>query len=473
MLNRKSIRLFVICLLVSSLSVMVCFAGGKPEVQAEDSAKSPYEGITLRIMGSTHSHTEALQKKMIELAENEFGMKLEIVTYGWGEAVRKLRLDYAAGATEWEIVYTDNRYLTMWKNMGLATPVQDYIDNPSIADPGIKKELEDTIGPFKDLAVRDGELYQFPQTLDTLIMAYRTDLFENASEKDAFKQKYGYELNVPTTYDEFYDVSEFFTRESGEELAGTVLREPFYGTSHSAKRGDYIQHDYLPYVVSFGGELYHDPQTMRPVWNDEAHKKAMRYMLSLKPFMPPNAGVMTSGESTALFAQGRVAMIIEWIDRTIKACTDPESSKVLDKWEYTITPSVPGTGVNAAAFKNIISYLIYSKSENQEAAYKLLERLYQRDVQLELIQDEGLIPPRPSILNDPKVTSLSWAKNLAKVLSPDRTYFWHPPIEINMQIIDFTGESLGIVWTEKNVDQEFDRTQAELVKLYKEAGYLK
>lgn len=436
-------------------------------------AEKPYAGTVLRIMGSTHTHTVALQKKMQEIAEKEMGIKLEIVTYGWGDAVKKLKLDYAAGVKTWDIVYTDNRYLTMWVDMGLAIPVQEFIDDSTVADPNIKEELEDTIKPFKDLGIRDGKLVQFPQTLDTLIMAYRKDLFENPSEKAAFKQKYGYELRVPQTLHEFYVAASFFTRKKGEKLAGKVLETAFYGTSHSAKRGVYLQHDYLPYVVAYGGNLYHDPKTMKPTWNSLEHKTAMRYMLSLKPYMPPNAGVMTSGESTALFAQGRVAMIIEWLDRTIKACTDPESSKVIREWDYTVVPSVPGTDVKAPAYKNIISYLIYSLSEHKEAAYKLLERLYEREIQMELILEDGLITPRPSVLTDSNVVAMDWAKRLPIVLSPDRTYFWHPPIKENMEIIDITGESLGIVWAEGNVDQEFEKTQKELVKLYKEAGYIR
>ena len=53
-------------------------------------------------------------------------------------------------------------------------------------------------------------------------VAYRKDWFEDAAEKTAFKVRYGYELAVPDTWDQFRDVAEFFTR-PGENKYGCVL----------------------------------------------------------------------------------------------------------------------------------------------------------------------------------------------------------------------------------------------------------
>jgi multiple sugar transport system substrate-binding protein len=449
------------------------FAGAVQETSVAVDPSMPYKGTTLKVMGSTNSHTLVLQEKMQEIA-NEMGINLEIITYSWPDAVKKLRLDYASGETSWDIVYTDNRYLTLWKNIGAVTPVQDFIDNPKIADPRIKEEIKDVMPTFTDLVMRDGKMYQFPFALDTLVMAYRTDLLNDPTEKANFKKRYGYELKVPETYQEFYNIAQFFTRKKGDLLMGKVLQEDFYGTVHSQLRGDYIQHDFIPYVMAFGGNLYHNPSTMMPEWNDKIHKDAFRFMLSLKPFMPAEVGVMTSGESLAQFTSGgRVAIVLEWADRTIKSASDPATSKVIGKWDYTAPPSVPGTGVNNASFKNIISYMIYSKSKNQEAAYKLMERMAMREEAMDMIINKALIPPRPSIINDPEVRKLPWAGSLGKILNENIDYFWHPDFELNLEIVDLTGESLGIAWTNEKVDEEFDKVQNELVQLYQREGYIK
>ena len=52
--------------------------------------------------------------------------------------------------------------------------------------------------------------------------AYRKDWFEDPAEKAAFKAKYGRELAVPETWEEFQDVAEFFQRPD-EKRYGCVL----------------------------------------------------------------------------------------------------------------------------------------------------------------------------------------------------------------------------------------------------------
>ncbi len=41
---------------------------------------------------------------------------------------------------------------------------------------------------------------------------YRRDLFEDREQRAAFREKYGYELAVPITYEQLRDMAEFFTR---------------------------------------------------------------------------------------------------------------------------------------------------------------------------------------------------------------------------------------------------------------------
>ena len=43
-------------------------------------------------------------------------------------------------------------------------------------------------------------------------LTYRKDLINDAKEQQAFKDKYGIELRVPETWDEYMKQVEFFTR---------------------------------------------------------------------------------------------------------------------------------------------------------------------------------------------------------------------------------------------------------------------
>jgi multiple sugar transport system substrate-binding protein len=84
--------------------------------------------------------------------------------------------------------------------------------------------------------------YGFPQNPEFLIVLCRKDLFCHAGEQAAFEEKYGYEL--PCTSEEMNDVDwdmvrdfgEFFRRVKGEQLAGQILDDDFYGIAYQAAK---------------------------------------------------------------------------------------------------------------------------------------------------------------------------------------------------------------------------------------------
>jgi hypothetical protein len=68
-----------------------------------------------------------------------------------------------------------------------------------------------------------------------------------------------------------------------------------------------------------------------------------------------------------------------------------------------------------------------------------------------------------------------WIKNLSNAMDPAQaTFSYHPPLPFLSKIMDIVGPPLGEMWTGiKTVDQVFDEAQAQLLKVYKEAGYVK
>ncbi|HTT90351.1 MAG TPA: extracellular solute-binding protein [Acidimicrobiales bacterium] len=64
-----------------------------------------------------------------------------------------------------------------------------------------------------------GTYYGVPQWTNVEILYYRKDLFEDTTEQANFKSKYGYDLSPPTTWQQFTDAAQFFTR--GTTLYGT------------------------------------------------------------------------------------------------------------------------------------------------------------------------------------------------------------------------------------------------------------
>lgn len=69
--------------------------------------------------------------------------------------------------------------------------------------------------------LEDGSLFGVPQYYNFPMLFYRKDLLEDPQEQAAFKEKFGYDLKVPTNYDELRDVAEFFNRQP--DMAGFCL----------------------------------------------------------------------------------------------------------------------------------------------------------------------------------------------------------------------------------------------------------
>ena len=463
----KTLKGSLIALSILLFLMSFAFAAGEKE-------EVLYEGKTLRLIVKDLPMLRELYPVMEKEAEN-MGMNLESDWYTWEDLRKKVLLDYKAGLKNWDIIFTDEYW--WFSNAGAIISIDEFINDPSIADPNVDNWLKDTYPNAINYMTLNDKLWGFPYFSDFTVLIYRTDILKCPEEKTSFHKKYGYVLNVPKTYDQYYDIINFFTRKKGELLCGEPLEDDFYGTVHSLKPGGFLLHDYLPYALAFGipETYYYDPETMMPVWNSPAHLKGAKFLMSLKPFMPSGVGTMTSGASTAFFAEGKIAMTIEYIGRSVLICNDPKSSKIIGKWDYTVSPSVTGTGVKGACMSNQHTMMIYTLSENKKAVYKIIERMFAPDPMKKLLFEKNLIVPRKSILESPDAKELDWAKNLSLTMDPNLTsHSYHPKFEIIPKIWDIVIPPLSEMWTEiKTPEQAFNEGQEELVELFKEAGYIK
>ena len=70
----------------------------------------------------------------------------------------------------------------------------------------------------------EGHVVGMPSNSAVMMMFYRKDLFENADEKAAFEDKYGYELAPAKTWKQYRDIAEFFDRKAGRTPAARSSR---------------------------------------------------------------------------------------------------------------------------------------------------------------------------------------------------------------------------------------------------------
>lgn len=415
MMFRKITLLVMVLLLCSTMA----FAGGEQEdtsradeITFEDGwtlaeATAPWKGETLRFIGEALPPLEALNEVKDEF-EQITGVEVVIEQYGQAEVIEKTMADFVGGTQIYDLIISPHRQLGTYVENDWILPLDNFLESDALRDPNFNIEggalLDDYY--WREVSWYNGTAYGLPFHFITMYLWYRYDLFDNRAEQAAFQSKYGYELpNPPVTMQEYYDVSEFFTRSMGEELAGTVLDHAFYGNTIQGKRHVSSWYAFLNHLYPFGGrELIIDRGSdYGPIGiNSDEAVAAMAFYNSLVPFCPP--GVLTFGwdESQAALQQNIAAMGIEW-DDAVGAVENPNESLVAGRIAYSGVP----VEVEKMAQVEGWSYLIPKDSTKPELAWLFIQWAMGDLVQKEQMAIGGQSAVR-SVYDDPEVSSLPY-----------------------------------------------------------------
>lgn len=317
----------------------------------------------------------------------------------------------------YDVVVTETSWTNEWRDY--LFPIYELAES---YDPegreGIQKVL-DGIDPglLRMASTRDGTLMGMPYYTYTMVSIYREDLFNDAGEQAAFKEKFGYDLAPAETWEQLRDQAEFFTRSKGETLRGETLDDDFYGLSLMAGRFPHVQ-DELAAMVWSKGENWATPvrdgggEVISFNIDDgdrEAIKWAFETYQDYMNFAPPGSENAFWDFATAQFVEGNTAII-------------PLMYNGLWNWASTVKDAVPGAMAAAAPvvgnrpYTGAFHFAPSKDSRNPEAAYWLLKYIGSFATQKEMI--EG-----------------GWAGTNATVLKePDKTvetnysaYGWIPP----------------------------------------------
>jgi len=251
---------------------------------------------------------------------------------------------------------------------------------------------DDVLPGPRSLLSYAGKKYMVANDHDGQIMYYRRDLLEDAQHRSAFRQKYGYALEVPKTWAQFRDVAEYF---NGRDLNGDGA--PDHGLSMHLKVGAQGMFHFMSFSAPFvigpdSPKLYwFNPQDMRPLIASPGHVRALEALVDLVQFGPRDMRSWDLGQSWDYFLAGRAALTFTWGD--LGALAQEKGSKVKGKigsapvpgtseyysvahrrWVPTARPNVVGN-TTGGSWAGVISK--YSKAP--EATYYLLALLANKE----------------------------------------------------------------------------------------------
>jgi len=356
----------------------------------------PFSGITLKMLGIGDTSVTRLAKITGEFEEMT-GAKVQIDMLPYPGLIDKITIETSSDNPTYQLLWVDSPWIGVLGEAGSLQDLTEYAKRDA-------KEigLDDIVPVQLQENSWQGRLLAFPASGMIWHVNYREDLFENAEEKQAFKGKYGYDLAAPTTFDQYRDIAEFFTRKKGDKLAGKVLDADFYGTAQSYSRVQgAITHDYFPIMRAFGGD-YWDPKTGLCAMTGEPHVKAAEFMKSLVPFNPPDyLGLMWDIQS-GFMERGETAIAGYWSVRTVRL-TNPAEAKLptIGKAGFSASPTVDGKP--QPTYTGSLSFAINAKvpDKEKEAAWAFIKWGTSEKIMRRLADEGwGISQFRKSILAD-------------------------------------------------------------------------
>jgi multiple sugar transport system substrate-binding protein len=257
------------------LAVTACGAGGP-------AATSGSAASTVNVLVEAGGHAELAG--VAEQCKKEAGIDVNFVELPYDGMFNRLSSEFSSGNVSFDVAALDSVWLPSFKDA--VQPIDELFTDEAKKDifPALVKE-----------ANVDGHFIGMPAWTNAEIILYRTDLFEDAANKDGFKAKYGYDLAAPTTWQQYKDISEFFTKDG------------MYGTD--VKGG--VETEWLAHVLQAGSPMVLD-ENNNVVIDNAAHKEALDFYTSLTSYAPPGAAQVDWAAAQNLFNQGKTAMTRFW-----------------------------------------------------------------------------------------------------------------------------------------------------------------
>ncbi len=316
----------------------------------------------------------------------------------------KENVELVAGTGVYDLAYVETSWTTEWSPY-----LYDLRELAEQYDPGGVEAFNKDIENHSPVILSCGQAYGNQMVLPFYTyhmgMFIRQDVYDDATEQEAFLDEYGYDLAAPTTYEELRDQAEFFTRDAGDTLKGEALDDDLYGVAMQA--GAYQINDefscYLwgkdsDYVtVKRDGEGNIEEYVITEE-NKAAMEETMEQYTELTNYGSP--GCLTANFDFVVAEQGEGRAIIQttmfsncfaWTAGLLDENVDDPEAKL---GIYPTIGDKPYTGA--------WSFGVVKETDNPEAAYWLVRYLSSYECQEAVMKEGGQLTTRMDVLSDPE-----------------------------------------------------------------------
>ncbi|MEX1205188.1 MAG: sugar ABC transporter substrate-binding protein [Dongiaceae bacterium] len=404
---------------------------------------------TINILMEAVPDTEYVRKLLPEF-ERATGIEVKLEVVNYAEMHTKLVPQLVAPKGSYSAIVVDFYWVGEFTKAGWLRPLDKLIAGDKVDTGVYYPVLMNLVGKVDDVT------YMLPFYNYAMGLTYRKDLLADAKNQADFKTKYGMDLRVPETWDEYLKQVEFFTRDSDGDG-----KTDFYGVVNQGLRPDPIAMEWSNYLFANGGR-YHDENWNPKLASPEGVKALEDYKNAINKYGPLGSASFGFDEAFNVMAQGKAYSYITYnFFRT--AYDDPAKSAVVGKVELA---SVPGGGLNGAW-----GWAIPKSSPNPDAAWTFLKWVESSAVAKKRAALGGA-PTRSDVFDDPELNAkYPYYPALGKLLETSHNF---PVFTYTPALVEVLGRELSLaVAGEKSSEEALKAIDAELAELARKDGKLK
>ena len=323
--------------------------------------------------------------------ETGIGMKFEFVP--WTNYADRFLNELNSHGKLCDLIIGDSQWIGGAAENGHYVKLNDFFDKEKIS---MDDFVPATVVGYSEWPKNTPNYWALPAMGDVVGWTYRKDWFSRPELQKEFKEKYGWELGPPKTYDQLMQIAEFFQK---RQIDGKTV----YGASIYTERGsEGITMGVTNVLYDYGFDYQNPkkPYEMQGFVNSADAAKGLEFYKKLYDCCtPPGSSNVYMGESADAFKSGQVALHMNFAFTWPGLYKDEKVGG--DKIGFFANPAGP-KGHFAQLGGQGISVVSYS--DKQESALKYIKWFANKDVQAKWWTLGGYSCLN-AVVNDPKFPS--------------------------------------------------------------------
>jgi multiple sugar transport system substrate-binding protein len=391
--------------------------------------------------------------------EEETGIKVNVVQEPWDSFLNRFSTEMAAKGDTWDMVVGDSQWLGQGSTDGWYLNMTDFLVGEGISD----TVTEATLTYYGEYPGASGQFWAYPTEGDANGWAYRKDLFEDPDEMAAFEAEYGYPLDVPENYDQFYDIANFFTRPD-EGLYGAAI----YGSNGYDSLTMGVQNT----MFTYGGRWQNaETNEVLGYTNSPEMIAGAQMYRDLDCCSPPGMSTAFFNEVNDQMINGSAAMGMNYFAFFPSLVNEATNPDYFDKIGFFSNPKGPGGDQAAALGGQGMSIISYISPERQEAAKDFIRWFAQEDVQAEWARLGGYTCNGNVLATDEFLNATPFNPAFAETMG-FVVDFWNIPIYDPMLRAATVALGEFVIEGQGTAEETMNRIAEEHDAMLREGGYI-